>query len=544
MNEQPQDAGAPTPEPTPENPPAPAGGERVEQPVEAPAPAEPASEKPHGTPGGERAEQPAEAPAPAESAPPAGAAASEASPTPAEGGEAGGQAPEKPKRRRRRRRKKRPAETGEGGTAEGGAAETTSAPAAGTDAEPAPKRKRQKRRKGGGEAPPSRKAVRRPEHLGTIAVKALSEMARALLDAEGVDPFGRPRWLDLRLRVPLEPDRDAARSSGDVVRQLVERVGEVRRHESALKPGSVYCYFSDSAEAPTSRPTKPREVFDGFGSTGRPTFTDFVTLAIERRDPGIDELVNGEDIIVTHVSMGRVLRTQQLHEFGAESPVYRILGQVDAGLYPMLGSDQKAAFSFQLLKGTTLDGLPRFRLHWVGAADVRDIADPMVASILKRFQQRLDRESLRFAGLGQNGTAPDEEEFVLPLLQELSKRLAGRARRVGRRTEHATQRSDERQRPTAKAWDDAKVAGDDRILRDDEQGTIVVVGPKNRVHVFSFDAKHVTSFVMTGGHVQKRKAEGRWHGAEPEERGEFRIALKRRLKEGDTEVAEGDQPTG
>ena len=464
-----------------------------------------------------------------------------------------------PARRRRRRRRRKPA-TGEAENATGeaeNAGEAGEASGEGADSAPGapaptassesrkPKRRRKTRSERRAEAaaddsraPRAHAAQRRPEQLGVVAVRALSDMARSLLDAEGVDPFGRPRWLELSVHVPLEPERDAARAAAQIVSRLVERVEDVRRHESALKPGSVYCYFNDSSELPTSRPRAPRDIFDGFGSTGRPTFVDFVTRAIERRDSGIDELVNGEDIIVTHVSMGRVLRTQQLAEFGAESPIYRILGQVDAGLYPMLGSDHKAAFSFQLLRGTTLDGLPRFRLHWVGQADVRDIADPMVGSILRRFQQTLDRESLRFAGLIRNGDGPDEEEFVLPMLQELSKRLAGRARRAGRRTEHATQRSDERQRPTAKAWEDAKDVSDDRILTDIEQGTVVIIGPKNRVHVFTPDGRHVTSFVMSGGHVAKRKADGRWRPAEPEDRGEFRIALKRRLKDGDTATAE------
>jgi hypothetical protein len=31
--------------------------------------------------------------------------------------------------------------------------------------------------------------------------------------------------------------------------------------------------------------------------------------------------------------------------------------------------------------------------------------------------------------------------------------------------------------------------------------------------------------------VQNRRQEGRWHPAEPEERGEFRLALRRRLRE-------------
>jgi hypothetical protein len=368
-------------------------------------------------------------------------------------------------------------------------------------------------------------------------------MARALLDAEGVDLLARPRFLPVEIRVPLHPERDGGSAAAGAVEQILRRVREVREHEQALSPGSVYCYFHGSAQAPTARPQNPREVFDGYSSTGRPVFTDFVTMAIERRDEGIDDLVNGQDVIVTHVSMGRVLRTQQLVEFGSGSPVYRILGQVDAGLYPLMGSADKAAFSFQLLRGTTLEGRTRFRLHWVGAADVRDIADPGVVRILQRFQARLDHESLRFAGMSANGTQPDEEEFVVPQLQDLARSLRGRARRTGRRTGHATQRSEEGQRPTAKAWEDARDAADDRVLRDTHEDTFVLLGPKNRVHVFSPEAKHVTSFVMTGRNVQRRQHEGRWQPAEPEERGEFRLALKQRLRDGaDADATSTEEP--
>ncbi|MBK8977288.1 MAG: hypothetical protein IPM29_15360 [Planctomycetes bacterium] len=424
----------------------------------------------------------------------------------------------------------------------------------GADGRERRKRKRTKkpkpaesRRAGAAEPRPPRGESREGDgqRAARAAVRALSEMASTLLDAEGIEAFGRPRWLEIRLRVPLDASRDGARCAQDAIRQVVDRVREVREHEEALRPGSVYSFFARSADGPGSRPSSPREVFEGFGSTGRPSFTDFVTLAIERRDAGIDALCEGEDTVVTHVSMGRVLRTQQLQEFGATDPVFRILGQVDAGLFPLVSSDQKAAFSFQLLRGTTLDGTPRFRLHWVGAAELSDIADPGIPQILKRFQQRLDRESLRLAGVNANGGAPDEEEFVLPLLQDLAKRLAGRARRASNRTEHARERTEEGQRPTTKAWEDARDASDDRILRDEAQDTIVVTGPKNRVHVFTLDAKHVTSFVQTGRNVHKRLQEGRWHPAEPEERGEFRLALRMRLREQhDADGGEGGDPAG
>ena len=375
----------------------------------------------------------------------------------------------------------------------------------------------------------------RPPQDAVGAVRVLSDIARNLLDAEGVDAFGRPRYLDVQVRIPLDAERDGAGASEALIAQILGRVQAVREHEAALRPGAVFCYYSGRADQAASRPGKVRDVFEGFSSTGRPQFADFVTLAIERRDDGIERLVEGEDLIVTHVSMGRVLRTQQLQEFGNDSAVYRILGQVDAGLFAMMNSDERAAFSFQLLQGHTLEGRARYRLHWVGGADIRDVADPAIGQILRRFQQKLDHHSLRYAGLAASGQTPDEEEFVLPLLQELAKRLAGRARRAGRRTDHARERTEEGQRPTTKAWEDAGSAGDDRVLRDVQEDTLVVTGPKNRCHVFTPDARHVTSFTMTARNVQRRCQEGRWVAAEPEERGEFRIALRRRLQAGETD---------
>ena len=70
-----------------------------------------------------------------------------------------------------------------------------------------------------------------------------------------------------------------------------QRVREVREHEQALRPGAVYCYFAGSSHAEGCRPTEPRQVFDGYSSTGKPQFADFVTMAIERKDPDVERLL-------------------------------------------------------------------------------------------------------------------------------------------------------------------------------------------------------------------------------------------------------------
>ncbi|HEX5051788.1 MAG TPA: hypothetical protein VFZ65_08460 [Planctomycetota bacterium] len=363
------------------------------------------------------------------------------------------------------------------------------------------------------------------------AVRALADMANALLRVEGVDPLAMPRYLDLNLRVPLDGGNDLRHAAGTAVEQILQRVREVREHEKALRPGAVYSYFADSSHADGCRPTEPRHVFDGYSSTGKPVFADFVTMAIERKDPNIDRLLAGEDIVLTRVTMGRVLRTQQLAEFGGNSPVFKILGQVDAGLFRVLSAAGKCAFSFQLLRGTTLEGRVRLRLHPVGAVDPMDLADPALMQILSRFQRQLDVEAMRLQGQSQQGEI-DEEAFVLPLLTELAQRLQSRTRHAGRRTQHGLERSETGQRPTSRAYPDAGEASDDSILWDLDQNTVVVLGPKGRVHVFTPHGKHVTSVMMQGAAIERRRHMGRWRLAEPEERGEFRIHIKRLVAAG------------
>jgi len=377
-------------------------------------------------------------------------------------------------------------------------------------------------------------------------VRSLAEMAQALLRIEGVEPLAMPRYLDLHLRVPIDGGNDIRHAASTAVEQILKRVREVREHEKALRPGAVYCYFNGSSSAEGTRPTEPRQIFEGYSSTGKPVFADFVTMAIERKDPGIDRLLAGEELVLTRVSMGRVLRTQQLAEFGGESPVYRILGQVDAGLFKVLGAAGKCAFSFQLLRGTTLEGRIRLRLHAVGAVDPMDLADPAVMQIVSRFQRRLDTEALRLEGQskvendGKDATGKpaeiDEESFVRPLLEDFARQLEHRSRNTGRRTQHGLERSETGQRPTSRAYPDAGEASDDSILWDIDQATIVVVAPKGRVHVFTPDGKHITSVVMQGDAIGRRRNMGRWRLAEPEERGEFRIHVRRLVAAGEDQT--------
>ena len=449
---------------------------------------------------------------------------------PAAEGDEGGD----PKKRRRRRRRRKQSTA----ASVDGAGDDAAQAAGGASAERPPRAvKGRKRPKP--QAQERRRPARDSQHTAMQAVRALADMAQSLLKIEGVDPLAMPRYLDLNLRVPLDGGNDVRHAAGTAVEQILQRVREVREHEQALRPGAVYSYFSDSSHAEGCRPTEPRHVFEGYSSTGKPNFTDFVTMAIERKAPEVERMLAGEEIVITHVTMGRVLRTQQLAEFGGQSPVFKILGQVNAGLFRTLNDAGRCAFSFQLLRGKTLEGRVRLRLHCVGAIDPMDLADPALMQILSRCQRKLDTEALRLEGKLKNGEV-DEEEFVLPLLQDLAKQLQGRTRSAGRRTQHGLERSEQGQRPTSRAYPDASEASDNAIMWDIDQSTVVVVGQKGRVHVFTPDGRHVTSVVMQRAAIDRRRQQGRWRQAEPEERGEFRISIKRLVAAGEDTTSEDD----
>ena len=62
----------------------------------------------------------------------------------------------------------------------------------------------------------------------------------------------------------------------------------------------------------------------------------------------------------------------------------------------------------------------------------------------------------------------------------------------------------------------------------------------DEVYVFTPQGKHVTSVVMQGAAIERRRHQGRWRLAEPEERGEFRIQIKRLVAAGEDTPRESD----
>ena len=58
----------------------------------------------------------------------------------------------------------------------------------------------------------------------------------------------------------------------------------------------------------------------------------------------------------------------------------------------------------------------------------------------------------------------------------------------------------------------------------------MVLGPKNRVHIFNDKGLHVTSVVYPGETVRQRTSGGKWRIPDAGEKAAFQEALRRQLE--------------
>ncbi len=340
--------------------------------------------------------------------------------------------------------------------------------------------------------------------------------------------FSKKRRIHIPFRLDLDPGKDLE-GAGALVESLREAVRVERVKEQAIVLGRTYCFRCDTSLCGHACPKDPREVFAGYSPTGMPLWADFVSWCIDRRDPRLSALLEGSSHVMAYMVPGRELHKDQLPVFGAEDKRYRILGQVVAGLFRLNGPDGKAldaASSFQIVMVRNSDGKPELLLNSVSGADLLGKGDPALSEILGTARKALDLISIRMEGIERNGKLRDPEELVVPVLKGLIKDIEHHSKGFIRRTGHGRLRSMQGERPTEMAYPEARKATDVDILVDTLEGTIVVLGHNNRVHVFTRDGKHITSLRVRGDSIRKRIQSGRWRGADPAERGTFRGGLR------------------
>jgi hypothetical protein len=388
------------------------------------------------------------------------------------------------------------------------------------------------------------------------ALAELEQVARELLVAEqGIAPEAKVDAVELPVQLGFHgaTTRVAGEfrlaESQKLVDLLRARVRDALLNAVAFTRGHVYCLRCESSRCAHSSPPGPRFVFSGYEETGRPDWVELDKLLHRRGDPRIERLYDSARRELVAVALHRDELYGRLLP-GFDEPRWRcfVLGQIcvgwfvprfEGGAAPGERRDaprETMALTIQVVRSDQQGG-PLVGINLVGrlpeGMPTHGPLDESVLDPLPDALRPLRREIAVFAGRGGArvpgiGIALDRlTNRVHQLMRDACRDLEHRRRVEGRRTGHAQERSRQRDRPTHKAFEDARAAADDRLFFDVQEQTVCVVGPSNRVHFFTPDGRQVTSIVFPSAAIQQRVGSKRWAPLEPEKRSAFRAAIPR-----------------
>jgi len=352
--------------------------------------------------------------------------------------------------------------------------------------------------------------------------------------------------LTLNIALGLGPGDLEARAT-TLVDDVRQRLGAATQSATAFLEGHVYCFQTHRSDAPSSVPPHDTDVFAGYAPTGKPEWIAFANLCLARKEPRVDRLYGDAAEVLAFVQGPGELDEGLLPSFGRDSLVYRLLGQVVLGLVPSdldpRSRAERIALSLQLVETSQPGAQHRLRLNVIGLppdAIAQAAADQPETSAAEAFRKVLRATRGRVDALGRRAALAHRsgETFDLgPHATMLLNRLRGDVLRVLKnrdyRTRHAEERHQSGERPTSLALADALAAGEGRFFRDEHKNTIVVLGPKHRVHVFSTAGRHVTSLELQPTEVERRLELKRWRFLERVGSDLFKDTLKRALNPDD-----------
>ncbi|MEZ4433190.1 MAG: hypothetical protein R3F65_12345 [bacterium] len=375
-----------------------------------------------------------------------------------------------------------------------------------------------------------------PEARARRAVRELGRAAAELAEARR-SPFPS----SLSVTIELTPADEAGWS--DRARALVETLGArltARPDAIGWREGVMYCFQCAALDCAHARLPGPRHTFAGYPPTGKPTWIDFIELCLARRPEGLDRLFAERPGVVALAQAAEELTEGLLPGFGAGEAGYAVLGQVVVGLLPEgLGgvAGERAVMTVQVVETRFAGSTERLRLNVLGL-DRKALIDAATSGAprspaeqlrrtLDKVRSRLDALALRLATADARGEAADAAALVAPLISRLRSDLSRIFNPHEGRTRHAEDRHQSAGRPTSTAWDDASGASDDRLYADARRGTVIVLGKRNRAHVFTREGRHVTSLRLEDGELGRKTARERWTPLLPAQAAAFRAAVQR-----------------
>ena len=188
----------------------------------------------------------------------------------------------------------------------------------------------------------------------------------------------------------------------------------------------------------------------------------------------------------------------------------------------------------------------RIRSQLVGSLELLDAMADGHEGRLVGLMTVLRQSSRKIENLGleaQTKTSKQERaelrEKVFKILRQLSVSFERKGRQRERRTKHAEYRRQE-ERPVASGFQDLFRAPVDSFFSDEVKGSLVVVGPSGRVHVYSEDGRHVTSLNLKKAEVERRLRRKRYQPLTSERVSALRGAVQQRQNELGLHRAEND----
>lgn len=382
--------------------------------------------------------------------------------------------------------------------------------------------RRSSRSRSGGAAPDAR--LRAALDQAVAAVRALA------LEADVPLPD--------RLTIDLRPRAPSAERAAAVIADVERAFSAARPADDLWRAGAVHCFWCASSDCAHARPSSPGSVFAGYAATGKAEWVDFVQSCVDRRLPGLDGLFADPPHPVAFVQQ-QELTGELLPGFGREDHAWRLRGQVVIGMVPAdlrAPKGDRVAFAIQVVETRRPQAPLTLRVNLVGMSSNQITAAASAgparstAEQLRRLVQgahRLVKRIGRRAVLAEARNQPyDAEQAIASTLGQLRGDLVRIFAPQSWRTQHAAQRHGDGARPTSKALSDAREAGPDRMFRDTRRETIVVIGPKNRAHVFTESGRHVTSLRLEPGELGRKTQRKRWQPLSPPRISAFRALLK------------------
>ncbi len=354
------------------------------------------------------------------------------------------------------------------------------------------------------------------------------------------------RRFTLELRVDIEPGQTWRLGGGQSVAEQIRRaVRDMATRLDAFQYGRVYCYRCESSGCEHSIPPRSTCVFGGYSSTGLPEWPELSQVMIELQHPNADQVFEPgfRELFISHIG-AEELKRRQLNVFGRHSKTFDILGQVVAGFFRVLPPGEgvtvtdRVAFTLQGVESRRADGSPRVDLNVLGRLED---GSPAIDGFDGPYQLRIYDIIMDARQRIANLTPPRRPHLPAPrqprlrhdtifvvndVLREVARSLQHIGRQRERRTEHAETRRIE-SRPAPPAVVDALAAPDDHVLFDEPKQTVVVIGPRSRVHVFSLEGRHVTSMQFEPEAIRNRLRRRRWRKLTPDEAERFNAAVGR-----------------